>query len=322
MTCSPKTDPATMRVRQPQTGRRRTLGEEKAPHPRADSPHAAPGRGGAGRWNHAPGSRQGAWYQRGHLPSVEESLRWYADGLYEAPAGAGEGERSPQEDRCRSGSGHQHPKGGEPGKLLSPARRRAAVKHVRRKLEISERRACRVIGQPRATQRYRSRRTTEDWALLKEILALSAKNPRYGYRRVWALLRKEGFHVNKKRVHRLWREAGLRVPARQRKRRRLRAGGSEDGCTRMRAEYKGYLWSYDFVMDRPDDGCRLKMLLLVHEEHTREYLYIGVERSFTAQSVVKVLTTLFEERGEPALIRSDNGPEFIVRAVRRWLEVC
>jgi len=90
----------------------------------------------------------------------------------------------------------------------------------------------------------------------------------------------------------------------------------------MRAEYKGYLWSYDFVMDRPDDGCRLKMLLLVHEEHTREYLYIGVERSFTAQSVVKVLTTLFEERGEPALIRSDNGPEFIVRAVRRWLVVC
>src|SRR5215203_378118 len=236
MTCSPKTDPATMRVRQPQTGRRRTLGEEKAPHPRADSPHATPGRGGAGRWNHAPGSRQGAWYQRGHLPSVEESLRWYADGLYEAPAGAGEGERSPQEDRCRSGSGHQHPKGGESGKLLSPARRRAAVKHVRRKLEISERRACRVIGQPRATQRYRSRRTTEDWALLKEILALSAKNPRYGYRRVWALLRKEGFHVNKKRVHRLWREAGLRVPARQRKRRRLRAGGSENGCTRMQAE--------------------------------------------------------------------------------------
>jgi len=156
---------------------------------------------------------------------------------------------------------------------------------------------------------------------LKEILALSAKNPRYGYRRVWALLRKEGFHVNKKRVHRLWREAGLRVPTRQRKRRRLRAGGSENGCTRMQAEHKDHLWSYDFVMDRTDDGRRLKMLVVV-DEHTRECLYIGVERSFTAQGVVKVLATLFEERGEPTLIRSDNGPEFIARAVRRWLEVC
>jgi transposase InsO family protein len=156
---------------------------------------------------------------------------------------------------------------------------------------------------------------------LKEILTLSAKNPRYGYRRVWALLRREGFHVNKKRVHRLWREAGLRVPPRQRKRRRLRAGGNEDGCTRMRAEYKDHLWSYDFVMDRTDDGRRLKMLVVV-DEHTRECLYIGVERSFTAQGVVKVLATLFEERGEPTLIRSDNGPEFIARAVKGWLEIC
>ena len=156
---------------------------------------------------------------------------------------------------------------------------------------------------------------------MEEILTLSAKNPRYGYRRVWALLRREGFHINKKRVYRLWREAGLRVPARQRKRRRLREGGSENGCTRMQAEHKDHLWSYDFVMDRTDDGRRLKMLVVL-DEHTRECLYIGVERSFTAQGVVRVLATLFEERGEPALIRSDNGPEFIARAVRQWLEVC
>jgi putative transposase len=192
---------------------------------------------------------------------------------------------------------------------------------VRRKLEVSERRACRVIGQPRATQRYRSRRATQERALLKEILTLSARNPRYGYRRVWALLRKEGFHVNKKRVHRLWREAGLRVPARQRKRRSLRVGGSENGCTRMQAEHKDHLWSYDFVMDRTDYGRRLKMLVVV-DEYTRECLWIEVERSITAKDVVKVLATLFEERGEPALIRSDNGPEFVARAVRRWLEVC
>jgi putative transposase len=138
---------------------------------------------------------------------------------------------------------------------------------------------------------------------------------------VWALLRKEGFHVNKKRVHRLWREAGLRVPARQRKRRSLRVGGSENGCTRMQAEHKDHLWSYDFVMDRTDYGRRLKMLVVV-DEYTRECLWIEVERSITAKDVVKVLATLFEERGEPALIRSDNGPEFVARAVRRWLEVC
>jgi putative transposase len=109
---------------------------------------------------------------------------------------------------------------------------------VRRKLKVSERQACRAIEQPRSTQRYKSRRTTEEEkALLKEFLMISAKNPRYGYRRVWALLRREGFYVNKKRVHRLWRRVGLRVPARQRKRRRL-PGGSENGCSRRQAEHK------------------------------------------------------------------------------------
>jgi transposase InsO family protein len=147
---------------------------------------------------------------------------------------------------------------------------------------------------------------------------ICAKNPRYGYRRVWALLRREGFYVNKKRVHRLWRRVGLRVPARQRKRRRL-PGGSENGCSRRQAEHKDHLWSYDFVMDRTEDGGRLKMLVII-DEHTRECLHIGVERSITAQGIVKVLAALFKVRGEPALIRSDNGPEFIAKAVRRWLE--
>jgi len=124
---------------------------------------------------------------------------------------------------------------------MSPAQRRAAVAHVKRKLEISERRACRVIGQPRSTQRYARRKTTKEQALLNEIVALSEKNPGYGYRRVWALLRREGWKVNKKkRVHWPWREAGLKVPARQRKRRRLPTGTGENGCTRKRAEHKDY----------------------------------------------------------------------------------
>jgi putative transposase len=148
---------------------------------------------------------------------------------------------------------------------------------------------------------------------------LSEKNPRYGYRRVWALLRREGWYINKKRVHRLWKEAGLRVPAKQRKRKRL-SGQGENGCTRRQAEYKNHVWSYDFVMDQSADGRRLKMLAVV-EEYTRECLSTVVERSITAEDVVKTLAALFARRGEPEFIRSDNGPEFIAKAVKRWLDV-
>jgi putative transposase len=153
------------------------------------------------------------------------------------------------------------------------------------------------------------------------MIALSRENPRYGYRRVWALLRCEGWPINKKRVHRLWREEGLKVPQKQRKWRRLPVlGASENGCTRRRAEQKDHVWSYDFVMDLTEDGRRLKMMPVV-DEYTRECLSIEVERSITAEDVVGTLASLFRSRGEPAFIRSDNGPEFVARAIRQWLEV-
>jgi transposase InsO family protein len=151
------------------------------------------------------------------------------------------------------------------------------------------------------------------------MVGLSRENPRYGYRRVWAMLARGGWRVNKKRVHRLWREEGLKVPQKQRKRRRLAEGKSENSCTKRKAERKDHVWSYDFVMDRTEDGRRLKMMPIV-DEHTRECLTIEVERSITAEEVVATLTYLFEERGEPAYIRSDNGPEFLAAAVKRWLE--
>ena len=160
---------------------------------------------------------------------------------------------------------------------------------------------------------------TKDQVLLNEIVALSQRNPRYGYRRVWALLRREGFEVNKKRVHRIWGEAGLKVPDKQRKKRRLLMGAGENGCTRRRAEHKDHVWSYDFVMDRTDDGRRLKMLTVV-DEYTRECLAIETERTITARDVVKSLIVLFKDRGEPAFIRSDNGPEFMASAVKRCFE--
>jgi putative transposase len=160
-----------------------------------------------------------------------------------------------------------------------------------------------------------------DRALVERMIELSRENPRYGYRRVWAMLRREGWRVNKKRVHRLWRIEGLKVPDKQRKRRRLLLEGtSENSCTRRRATHLNHVWSYDFVMDETQDGRRLKLMPIV-DEYSRECLSIEVERSITAEDVVETLASLFRQRGEPAFIRSDNGPEFIAKAIKRWLEI-
>src|SRR5829696_2064499 len=206
MTCSPKTDPATMRVQRPQMGRRRRTLDEQQTHPRADHPQAAPGGCRTGRRCLGPRGRKETRHKRGDLPPLEKPLWWHESRCDEAPQGAGGRERPPQEDRRRAGCGHRHPQGGEPKKLLSPSRRRVAVEHVRRHLGVSERRACRVIAQPRSSQRYESLKADRDRDLLQRTVELSRENPRYGYRRVWALPTREGWPVNKKRVHRLWRK--------------------------------------------------------------------------------------------------------------------
>lgn len=177
-----------------------------------------------------------------------------------------------------------------------------------------------MIAQPRSSQRHEGRKAHRDRSLLERMIGLVRENLRYGYRRVWALLRREGWRANKKRVRRLWRKEGLKVPDKQRKRRRLLEGTSENGCIRRRAERRDHVWSYDFVMDRTEDGRRLKMMPIV-DEYSRECLSIEVERSITAEDVVSTLASLFRQRGEPAFIRSDNGPEFIAKAIKRWLEV-
>jgi putative transposase len=199
---------------------------------------------------------------------------------------------------------------------VSPARRRQAVAKVVAALGVSERRACRALGQPRSSQRYVGAEREREEELLLRIRTLARENPRFGYRRIKALLVREGWSVNRKRVHRLWRREGLKVPQVQRKRRRL--GGSENGCTRHRAERPNHIWSYDFVMDQTAEGKRLKMLPVV-DEFTRECLTIEVERSLVAEDVISTLEYLFEVRGVPEHIRSDNGPEFIAEAVKAWL---
>ena len=188
---------------------------------------------------------------------------------------------------------------------------------MQQRFEVSERRACRVVDQPRPSQRYISMKADKDAALTQRMAALSRQNPRYGYRRVWALLRREGWEVNKKRIHRLWREQGLKVPKKQHKRRRLVDNGEND-VSRRRAEYPGHVWSYDFAMDATEDGRRLKVMPIV-DEYSRYCLALEVERSITAREVVETLDRLFTERGAPSFIRSDNGPEFIAKTLKRWL---
>ena len=188
--------------------------------------------------------------------------------------------------------------------------------HLQERFGTSERRACRVVDQPRSTQRRQPPRSEADGALVEWMKKLARKHPRYGYRRIHALLRREGWRVNRKRVHRLWREEDLKIRRRSRKRRRL--GGSENGCTRKRAERRNHVWSYDFTLDQTEDGRRLKLMPGV-DEFTRECHAIEVERSLTAQDVISTLSYLFRVHGEPEYIRSDNGPEFIARAVKEWL---
>lgn len=190
------------------------------------------------------------------------------------------------------------------------------MKHVRQTLGVSERRACRVIEQPRSSQRFVAKKPERDRALTERMHELARRNPRRGYRYIWSLLRREGWCVNRKRVQRLWREEGLRVPPLQHKRRRL--GSSENSCERLRAEYKNHVWSYDFIMDQTEDGGRLKMLPVL-DEYTREVHAILTERSITAEGVIEQLAYLFRVHGEPEFLRSDNGPEFIANAIKEWL---
>jgi len=157
-----------------------------------------------------------------------------------------------------------------------------------------------------------------DRRLLGEMRRLAESYPRYGSPRVHQLLVGTGWRVNLKRVHRLWKQEHLQVPEKQRKRRRL-PGNSHNGCIRHRATHRNHVWSYDFLMDRTEDGRQLKLLVVI-DEFTRECLALEVGRLFTARDVMLTLQYLFAVRGAPEHVRSDNGPEFIARQLQRWLD--
>ncbi|QND52680.1 IS3 family transposase (plasmid) [Phyllobacterium sp. 628] len=202
------------------------------------------------------------------------------------------------------------------GKLLSPARRRACVEHVVEEFDVSERRACRVLGQHRSTQRKLLKTPDDEAALTADIIALALQYGRYGYRRITAMLHRAGWVVNVKRVERIWRREGLKVPHRQPKRTRLWL--NESSCIRLRPEYPNHVWSYDFVEARTHNGRKIRMLNVI-DEFTRECIAIRVDRKLKATDVIDVLSDLFILRGIPGHIRSDNGPEFIAKALREWI---
>jgi transposase InsO family protein len=190
------------------------------------------------------------------------------------------------------------------------------VDHVTAALGVSERVACRVLGQHRSTQRKAPSRPDDEAALTADIINLARQYGRYGYRRITALLRADGWQVNAKRVERIWRLEGLKVPPRQPKRGRLWL--NDGSCVRLRPERPNHVWAYDFVEDRTRDGRKFRLLCVV-DEFTREALCIRVARKLSSSDVIDVLSDLFITRGVPAFIRSDNGGEFTATAVQDWI---
>ena len=199
---------------------------------------------------------------------------------------------------------------------MSPSRRRSAVFMLEDRLGLSERRACQIAGQHRSTQRRQVCVAEDDAALRARLRELSRKRPRWGYRRAHADLLAEGWQINRKRVQRIWREEGLRVPQRRRKRQRL--GDSTVSASRLRAQRPNEVWAIDFQFDQTADGRVLKLLHVV-DEFTREALAIKCERRIDADATVATLERIVAARGRaPKFLRCDNGPEMTANALRDW----
>jgi len=173
------------------------------------------------------------------------------------------------------------------------------------------------LGLPRSTYHYNSGTSSEEAPLTSRIIELASQFGRYGYRRITALLRLEGSQVNHKRVERIWRREGLKVPSRQPKRRRLWL--SDGSCLRLRPQHRDHVWTYDFLLHHTHDGRKFRILAII-DEYTRQCLAIDVARRMNHETVMERLAELFVRRGVPDHIRSDNGSEFTAENIRRWLK--
>ena len=202
------------------------------------------------------------------------------------------------------------------GKLLSPERRRCAVEHARQQHRLSERHACRLLGQWRGTQRYITTQRDDEDALTRAIIQLASQYGRYGYRRITVLLQRAGWNVGRDRVQRIWRREGLRVPEKQKPRGRLWL--NDGSCVRLRPEHENHVWSYDFVSSFTHDGRTLRVLTLM-DEFTRQCLALRVARRLNSYDLIETLADVMLIHGVPEHIRSDNGPEFVAKKLRSWL---
>jgi len=201
--------------------------------------------------------------------------------------------------------------------MVSPARRRDAVRYLQGRHGVSERRACTLVGQHRSTQRYHPVPADFELALVRRMNTLADRHPRYGYRRIWALLRHEGWAINRKRIERLWRAEGHRVPARSKSSGKKAQGQGRNAIWSAPATAPDEVWSYDFVSARTRSGAPLRILNVV-DEFTRVAVGCRVAPSIGAREVQMFLTELFET-AKPKRIRSDNGREFIATSLVTWL---
>jgi putative transposase len=198
--------------------------------------------------------------------------------------------------------------------MVSPAEQRRGAEHLEAEHGVSERRACRVVGIVRSTKRRPSGRI-EEAKLVRRVHELSERYPRFGYRKVHAILRAESIAIGRDRLRLIRKREGLQVPCKQRKRRRAGKSTTEED----RALYPNHVWSYDFVADQIIDGRRLRFLTVI-DEYTREAIRIECARFLNSRDVIRVLDQLVESRGHPAIIKSDNGPEFVAKCIEEWIE--
>src|SRR5208337_4078893 len=274
----------------------------------------------SGQGTDRPGHLSKGRNRANNLLSLASAIRPRPGRRRAAKARAGTRGRPSQEAGGRVAPGQADAPGHRKKKVVSPDQQRAAADYLSEHYGISQRRICRVMGRSRSVLRYSRNYRADEPALERDMKRLARRHPRYGYRRIHALLLRAGWSVNLKRVRRLWISLGLRRPLRLRKPRKLgpKPGTSANSCVQQPARFKNDVWTCDFIHDRTASGRSLKWLTLV-DEYTRECLVLHADSSITGADVRRIVARVIGRRGAPTRIRSDNGSEFICEALVNWL---